>query len=188
MRMSMIKPMPYWPSFEPGKKLTPVQVIISRTPIQKGAGSLPFGAWYSSLLGISFLLMIRRSAAKKKPTMGERTSDLPMLVAWPQSTPLVPDFTDISWLAMPTPMIEPIRVCELEAGNPKYQVPRFQMIAATNNANTIAKPAWLPTCRISSTGSSDTIPNATAPLETSTPIKFHIPDQTTATWGSREWV
>src|SRR5271154_1858035 len=89
---------------------------------------------------------------------------------------------------MPTPMIEPIRVCELDAGNPKYHVPRFQMIAATNSANTIAKPAWLPTCRISSTGSNDTIPNATAPLETSTPIKFQAPDQTTATCGSIECV
>ena len=46
---------------------------------------------------------------------------------------------------MPTPMIDPIRVCELEAGRPKYQVPTFQMIAAINSANTIAKPALLPT-------------------------------------------
>jgi len=27
-------------------------------------------------------------------------------------------------------MIEPMSVCELEFGRPKYQVPRFQMIAA----------------------------------------------------------
>ena len=46
---------------------------------------------------------------------------------------------------MPTPIIEPIKVCELDAGKPKYQVPTFQMIAAINNANTIAKPALLPT-------------------------------------------
>ena len=38
-------------------------------------------------------------------------------------------------------MIEPISVCELEAGRPSYQVPRFQMIAAISSANTIAKPA-----------------------------------------------
>ena len=64
---------------------------------------------------------------------------------------------------MPTPMIEPISVCELEAGRPRYQVPRFQMIAAISSANTMAKPALLPTCRISSTGSSETMPKATAP-------------------------
>ncbi len=47
----------------------------------------------------------------------------------------------ISALAMPTPMIEPISVCELEAGKPRYQVPRFQTMAAIKSANTIAKPA-----------------------------------------------
>ena len=62
-------------------------------------------------------------------------------------------------------MIEPISVCELEEGRPNYQVPRFQMIAAISSANTMAKPALLPTCRISSTGSSETMPKATAPLE-----------------------
>ena len=69
-------------------------------------------------------------------------------------------------------MIEPISVCELEDGRPKYQVPRFQMIAAINSANTMAKPAPLPTCRISSTGSSEMMPKATAPLEISTPRKL----------------
>ena len=38
----------------------------------------------------------------------------------------------ISALARPTPRIEPIRVCELEAGMPKYQVPRFQAMAAAS--------------------------------------------------------
>ena len=42
-------------------------------------------------------------------------------------------------------MIEPISVCELDAGSPKAQVPRFQMIAAIRSAKTIAKPALLPT-------------------------------------------
>ena len=37
-------------------------------------------------------------------------------------------------------MIEPISVCELEAGSPRYQVPRFQMIAPMRSAKTIAKP------------------------------------------------
>ena len=80
-------------------------------------------------------------------------------------------------------MIEPIRVCELEAGRPNHQVPRFQKIAAINRAKTIAKPAPLPTFRISSTGSSEMIPKATAPLEASTPMKLHMPDQTTAMIG-----
>ena len=69
----------------------------------------------------------------------------------------------------PTPMMEPIKVCELEDGKPKYHVPKFHRMAAISNANTMAKPAPLPTWRINSTGNKETIPKATAPEETSTP-------------------
>ena len=100
----------------------------------------------------------------------------------------MPVFADINWFAMPTPMMDPTNVCELDAGKPKYQVPMFQIIAAISSAKTIANPALLPTCRINSTGSKETMPNATAPLETSTPMKFHAPDQTTAMCGSIECV
>ena len=85
-------------------------------------------------------------------------------------------------------MIDPMRVCELDDGSPKYQVPKFQMIAAMSSANTMAKPAPLPTCRMSSTGRSETMPNATAPLETKTPRKLKAPDQMTAKLGGNEWV
>jgi hypothetical protein len=79
-------------------------------------------------------------------------------------------------------------VCELEAGKPKYQVPRFQMMAAIKSANTMAKPALEPTCRINSTGSSETMPKATAPLESSTPNRLNMPDQTTAICAGSERV
>ena len=85
-------------------------------------------------------------------------------------------------------MIEPISVCEEDAGRPKYQVPRFQMMAAISSANTIAKPALLPTCRINSTGSSETMPKATAPEESSTPRKLKKPDHITANSAGSEWV
>ncbi|MNV82869.1 hypothetical protein D3C71_1766320 [compost metagenome] len=85
-------------------------------------------------------------------------------------------------------MIEPIRVCEDDAGNPSHQVPRFQMIAASSKAKTMANPADDPTWRISSTGNRAMMPNATAPLESSTPRKLHSPDQTTATGAGKEWV
>ena len=85
-------------------------------------------------------------------------------------------------------MTDPINVCELDAGRPNDQVPRFQMIAAINSAKTMAKPALLPTCRINSTGSSETMPNATAPDDQRTPNKFHTPDQTTATLAGSECV
>ena len=88
----------------------------------------------------------------------------------------------------PTPMIEPINVCELDAGKPKAQVPRFHRMAAINSANTIAKPALLPTCRINSTGNSEMMPKATAPEEVSTPIRLNIPDHTTAKFAGSERV
>ena len=87
------------------------------------------------------------NAAQAKPTRGEMSSERKYVPACPQSTPLVPVFTAMSWLAMPTPMIEPISVCELDAGRPSHQVPRFHKIAETSRANTIAKPAPRPTCR-----------------------------------------
>ena len=79
-------------------------------------------------------------------------------------------------------------MCELEAGNPSHQVPRFQMIAAASSAKTIAMPAVLLTCKMSSTGSSDTIPQATAPLAVRTPRKLHNPDHMTAYCGARDLV
>ena len=88
----------------------------------------------------------------------------------------------------PTPITEPISVCELEAGRPNDQVPRFQTMAAINSAKTMAKPALLPTCRISSTGNSDTMPKATAPEDHSTPSRLKMPDQTTATLAGSERV
>ena len=54
-------------------------------------------------------------------------------------------------------------------------------LAAISNANTMAKPAWEPTCRISSTGRSETMPKATAPEDNSTPKRLNRPDHTTAT-------
>jgi hypothetical protein len=136
-------------------------------------------------LGTTFLSKIRRSAAQTKPTIGESKSVRPMFSACFQSTPLVATLALTNWLAMPTPMIEPMSVCELDDGNPKYHVPRFQMMAAVKSANTMENPAPLPTCRISSTGRSEMIPNATPPVDSTTPRKFHNPDQTTATCGSR---
>jgi hypothetical protein len=52
----------------------------------------------------------------------------------------------------------------------------------------MAKPALVPTCMISSTGNSEMMPNATAPLENSTPRKLSVPEYMTATFGCSECV
>ena len=61
-------------------------------------------------------------------------------------------------------------------------------MAAISSAKTIAKPPFPPTCRINSTGNKETMANATAPVDVTTPKKFQKPDQTTAMLGSNECV
>ena len=63
---------------------------------------------------------------------------------------------------------------------PNDQVSRFQTIAAISSANTMAKPAPVPTFKIRSTGSSETMVKATPPAEVMTPRKLNRPDQITA--------
>src|ERR1035438_5517795 len=146
----MIRPMPFCPSFDPCAKLTPVQVNNSSARIQNGGGSVPTGASYNARFLITALINVNRRNAPTNPTSGDSSNDFPIFVACPQSTPLVPVLGESNWFAIPTPIIEPINVCELEAGRPKYHVPKFQMIAATSKAKTIANPALLPTCKINS--------------------------------------
>src|SRR3984885_8242440 len=186
MRISMRSPIPFWPSLEPWAKLTPVQVRTSRPRIQNGGGASPLGASKSRGSLITTLISSNSRAAKTNPTTGEINNARKTVPTCDQSTPEVPVEPDINWLATPTPMIEPMRVCELEAGSPYHQVLRFQRIAETSSAKTIANPAPDPTLRISSTGRSETTAKATAPEERNTPIRFHIPDHITATCGSSE--
>ena len=129
-----------------------------------------------------------RIAAQQKPTTGEISSTRNTLPTCPQSTPEVPEEADMIWLAMPTPMMEPTMVCELDAGSPNHHVLRFQMIAAISRAKTMAKPAPALTFKISSTGSSVMTLKATAPVDISTPTRLHSPDHTTAMLGSSECV
>ena len=121
--------------------------------------------------------------------IGENTRALTVSATLAQFTPSPKAASGLkSEFMSPTPTIEPISVCELEAGRPRYQVPTFQMIADTSSENTIANPAPEPTLITSSTGSKATMPNATAPEEVRTPIRFHMPDHTTATGGFNELV
>ena len=69
-----------------------------------------------------------------------------------------------------------------------YQVPAFQMMAAISRAKIIAYSAAEPVLSTMSTGSSATTPYATAPEEVSTPMRFQIPDHTTAIHGLSVWV
>src|ERR1700730_16543051 len=145
MRINMMSPMPFCPSFEPWKKLTPVQVSTSKQQMQNGGGASPLGASKSRGSLIANLSTSNNTAARTNPTTGEISSARKTLPTCDQSTPEVPVDPCINWLATPTPMIEPMRVCELEAGRPYHQGLRFQRMAETSRGNTMANPAAAPT-------------------------------------------
>lgn len=83
------------------------------------------------------------------------TTDVPVIIA----------------LVKPMPIMAPISVWELDAGNPKYQVPRFQIIAASNMEKTIARPCAEPMLSRRSVGSICTMAYATLRPPSKTPKK-----------------
>ena len=85
-------------------------------------------------------------------------------------------------------MMAPMSVCELDAGSPRYQVPRFQRMAERSRASTIASPAPAPLETRSSTGKSFMMPMATPMPPRKTPVKLHTPERITATRGLSEFV
>ena len=75
IRINMMRPMPFWPSFEPCAKLTPVQVSTSKPRIQNGGGWLPCGSLNRSGTGIRALATNINKAAALNPINGENSSD-----------------------------------------------------------------------------------------------------------------
>ncbi len=77
---------------------------------------------------------------------------------------------------MPTPRIEPMSVCELDTGSPKYHVPRFHDTPASNSDSTITSAAPERESTSRSTGSRLTMPKATAVPPRRTPRKLRNPE------------
>src|SRR6266849_662459 len=111
IRMSMISPMPFCPSFEPWAKLTPVQVSININRIHNGGGVSPLGARYSSGLCTKSLAIRRSRAAPQNPTIGENKREEPTSPAFAQLTPSPKTLPlERTEFASPTPIMEPIGV------------------------------------------------------------------------------
>src|SRR5262245_34674856 len=110
MRINMMSPIPFCPSFDPWAKLTPVHVSTRMERIHKGGASLDSGAVYS--LGERTITFKTRSkiAEHTKPTMGETIKELKTSVVLAQFTPSPKTWPDTTELANPTPMIDPIKV------------------------------------------------------------------------------
>ena len=125
------------------------------------------------------------------PNSGEMSSDSPISPALPQLT-AAPVESGSSEKASPTPKMEPISAWELELGKPYHQVPRFQMMAVSSRAKTIAMLWFRFWSTRLSTGSILMMPVATESPVTytlpSTPRKLSVPLSTTATSGGSELV
>ena len=78
----MMSPMPFCPSLDPWKKLTPVQVSTSNARMGHGGGVLSLGASYSAGYLMMALDASISNAAQPNPRRGEISSTLKTLVAW----------------------------------------------------------------------------------------------------------
>ena len=96
-------------------------------------------------------------------------------------------FLSMKFITSETQRIEPIRVCELDAGSPMYQVPKFQMIAAMRSESTTVIPNDIEELAILSSGRSFIIPMATPVPPIATQRKLKNAARTTAFRGSREF-
>ena len=85
--ISMIRPMPFWPSLEPWANETPVQVAISSRRTGHGGGTSPLGASNRALLRITERISNSSSAAPTKPTIGEISSAFAVSASLLQLTP-----------------------------------------------------------------------------------------------------
>src|SRR5208283_3118010 len=185
MRIIMISPTPFCPSLDPCDRLTPAEVKTRTARIQDG-GLWSFGGSYNRGSRIQDRHKHSIPAARRNPNRGERSRDSATALTLPKFISRKMDSSCNRALAIPTPIIAPISVWELEAGIPLYQVPTFQVMAAIRIAKIIAVPPLDPTLTKRSTGSRCTIANATPTPPRYTPTKLQMPDSSTALLGLRE--
>src|SRR5688572_15086976 len=72
----------------------------------------------------------------EKPNRGEMSNETPISEALSQLTAAACE-SGSNENAMPTPRMEPMSVCELEQGIPRYQVNKFQKMALISSAMTM---------------------------------------------------
>lgn len=109
--------------------------------IHHGGGWFFFGSLKSASPASVFLVAERITNIKimvtENPNNGEtkRESPVSSTLAQFNASPLASVRKE---KANPTPKIDPMRVWELEQGIPKYHVSKFQKMAVTSNASTMA--------------------------------------------------
>src|SRR5690606_12500001 len=159
--------------------------------IHVGGGAFFFGSLKRlapyDVFFVRLRIMNMTMIVTEKPNKGDISRDNPMSCAFDQFTAasVAPGRSEY---AIPTPRMDPISVCELEHGMPKYHVKRFQKIALISRAITMDK-LWVMFWSTSdSTGNRFTMPMATPIPPSQTPMKLQIPERTTAAQGLSELV
>jgi hypothetical protein len=122
--------------------------------------------------------------ARPNPIIGERKSDSMISTALCQCGALPPSHH----ITIETQRIEPMSVCELDAGIARYQVPKFQIIDERRRADMTAIPYPVGSPIICSIGSRWIIPIATAVPPIATPRKLKKAAIITDFFGERELV
>jgi hypothetical protein len=100
--------------------------------------------------------------AIENPNNGEINNEFPIFIASPQLTPTFSVFQGNNENTIPAPSKEPIKVCELEQGIPKYQVPKFHNMAPTRTAMIMAMASFILRFKTVSRGKMEAILVATA--------------------------
>ena len=187
MSMSIVSPTPFCPSFEPWAKLTnadePISVVLIHV----------FGYLFQRCPGCSknVLFLLKRwmrciaPKASTKPIIGEVKSD-----SKTSSTFFVGIMVEgsIVYIAIETPRIDPIRVCELDAGIPRNHVPKFQIIAERSSAMTTHTQKYRGWRAMISSGKRWIIPIATVMPPSVTQRKLKNAAKITDFFGEREFV
>ena len=139
-----MSPMPFWPSFDPCAKLTPVHVRIRTPRIHGGGGSALVGSAEKRGVAGDERATAAADRPRKNPTSGEMregVADLarlrPVDAAGARSRQYLIGEADADDRADQGGASSRLK--------PLHHVPRFQMIAPMSSANTIAKPDPDPT-------------------------------------------
>lgn len=122
--------------------------------------------------------------ARRNPTKGEKRSDSNVSITLCQGSLTL---ESIIFITSETPRIEPISVCELDAGSPRYQVPKFQIIAAMRSESTTQTQNTMLELPIFSSGRSFMIHIATPVPPMITPKKLKNAANMTAFFGVSEF-
>ena len=163
-------------------------VETTGTVVRSAAPFLLLGVALVIALGFEFVNGFHDTANAVATVIYTRSLPAQFAVVWSGFFNFLGVLTSTGAVAFGIVSLLPVELILQVGSDAGFAMVFAMLIAAIKSANTMAKPALLPTCRINSTGSSEMMPNATAPEEVRTPARLNRPDQTTAKFAGSERV